>query len=203
VRISAGLLAVLALAACAGPQLTPVSEPARRLELRGLSVLPPKGESWFIVPKLAGEVPGVSGGVILVAFAKKPPADAGPRVLYALVSTYDLGSSVPENPGAFLRHVREELKQGTARQRVLDLQASLESNPAPTCARYRRASEMDENSILLTAGIMCRHPHWSRYAVDLSYGQRYRKGMQPLPLEAEVEAFLGGVQFTPERPVVE
>jgi len=190
------------LAACGGPQLTPVSEPARRIELRGVSVLPPKGENWFLAPKAAGNVPGIPGGVILAAFGKKPP-DGQQRFGYAMVSVVDLGASVSESAGAYVRYVREEMKQATARQRVLDFEVSAASSPARDCARYRRTQEMDGNSIHLSAGIMCRHPHWSRYSVNISYGQRHLKGLQPLALEAEVEPFLSGVVFTPERPMVE
>lgn len=163
--------------------------------------MPPKGESWFIAPKI--DVPaGFSGAVILAAFGRKPPAERD-RLVYALVNVFDVGLPGLDNRDAVVRAATEALKKGTARQRVLDLNVAPASSPAPNCARYRRTAEMDANSILVTTGVMCAHPHWSRYVLDIHYGERYKQGLQPLPLEADVETFLGGVIFTPQRPIVE
>ncbi len=210
--VASGILVALAVLASCAPisqprqDLTLVVEPARRLELHGLSVLPPSGENWFIAPKVSG-VPGVPT-VNLAAFAKKPPAEAPDRVVYARVNAWDLGPWRLDSQDAFLRFVREDLERGTPRQRVLALEVSPANSPAPTCARYRRTAELrgapgfpDASFVLATVGVWCLHPHWPKYGIDLVYGQRYRQGLQPLPVEAEVEPFLGGVVFTRERPM--
>ena len=206
-----GILVSLAVLAGCAPTSQPrqdlplAVDPARRLELPGLSVLPPRGENWFIAPRVSG-VPGVPA-VNLAAYAKRPPPEAPDRVVYARVNVWDLGPWRLDSQDAFLRFVREDLERGTPRQRVLALELGPASSPAPTCARYRRTAELrgapgfpDATFVLTTAGVWCLHPHWPRYGIDLVYGQRYRQGLEPLPVEADVEPFLRGVVFTREQP---
>ena len=128
---SSGLLLALCLVAAA-PALTPIRDPTQRLGLPGLSILPPKGENWFIAP-----LPPKSDNpaVPLVGFVKrlgeKPPTRAADaRLVSARVSGYDLRDPRMEAPAAFEAATAflDWLKQGadkgtggmvTGRQRLI------------------------------------------------------------------------------------
>lgn len=223
----AGLLFALSLVAagCAttAPALTPIRDPTQRLDLPGVSVLPPKGANWFLTyvpPK--PDVPLVS----LVTFVKKPreepptrPADA--RVIYARVTAADLqdpGMQAPpafETPAAFLDWLKQSAEKRvgemvTGRQRLIEHDATLDDSLGATCARYRRVTELpglgsfrESVFILATRGLFCLHPHWPRYLMDIGYTQLHLKGEGPLPLDAEVEPFLRSPVFTSTRPMAQ
>ena len=94
---TSGLLFVLGLIAAAfttiAPALTPVHDPTQRLDLPGLSILPPQGANWFRAS--LAPPPEELKAVSLITFVKKlhdaPPArpeDA--RLVLAAVNASDL-----------------------------------------------------------------------------------------------------------------
>ena len=102
---------ILVVSACAigtgctafAPDLTPISDPTQRFELPGLSVLPPRGDNWFLASL---PPPEAVSAVRLVSFAKKlrevpatRPADA--RLIFAEVLVWDLRDPVFQAPAAF------------------------------------------------------------------------------------------------------
>ncbi len=204
--------------------LTPISDPTRRLELPGLSVLPPKGDDWFLasVPQYKD-----SSAVQLVVFVKKVrdepvtrPADA--RLMYARVNVWDLQHPGYEAPTAFQSsaHFVKWVKEGFAtrqkgdmvsrRQRLLGAEATADDSFGATCVRYSRSTELigwahftESTFILITRGLYCLHPHWPGYIIDVGYTQQHLEGEEPLPLEAEVEPFLTSPVFNTIRPMAE
>ena len=212
-----GLIA--AASAATAPAPTPIRDPTQRLDLPGLSVLPPQGANWFRT-----SVPAKPPAVFLVTFAKKPreepptrPADA--RVIYARVTAADLHDTRMQAPAAFETRAAflDWLKQSaqmragemvTGRQRLIEHDATLDGSLEATCARYRRVTELtglgsfrESVFILATRGLFCLHPHWPRYLIDIGYTQLHLKGEDPLPLDAEVEPFLRIPVFSSTRPM--
>ncbi|MBI2535085.1 MAG: hypothetical protein HYW03_23135 [Deltaproteobacteria bacterium] len=157
-QISALLLAlglITTASAATAPALTPVRDPTQRLDLPGVSILPPKGENWFIAP-----LPPKSDNpaVPLVGFVKrlgeKPPTRAADaRMVSARVTVYDLRDPRMQAPAAFETATAflDWLKQGaekatggmvTGRQRLIEHDATLDESFGATCARYRRVTEL-------------------------------------------------------------
>jgi hypothetical protein len=214
-----GLIA--AASAATAPALTPVRDPTQRLDLPGLSILPPKGQNWFIAP-----LPPKSDNpaVPLVGFVKrlgeKPPTRAADaRLVSARVTVYDLRDSRMQAPAAFETSTAflDWLKQGaekstggmvTGRQRLIEHEATLDDSFGTTCARYRRVTELSgwgqfQESVfmLTTRGWFCLHPHWPQYMIDAGYTQVHLKGEEPVLLEVEIEPFLRSPLFTATRPM--
>ena len=230
VGIVGRLVLILVISACAislgwtasAPVLTPISDPTQRFELPGLSVLPPRGDNWFLASL---PPPEAVSAVRLVSFAKKlreepatRPADA--RLIYAEVLVWDLRDPVFQAPAAFqssadfVQWAKEQFgnprRQGemvTRRSRVLGVETAPDDSLGAMCVRYRRSTERSEWApfpdsifIVVARGLYCLHPHWPRYMIDVSYTQLYLQGEEPLSPEAEVEPFLESPMFTTTRP---
>lgn len=216
-----GLIA--AASAATAPALTPVRDPTQRLDLPGLSILPPKGQNWFIAP-----LPPKSDNpaVPLVGFVKrlgeKPPTRAADaRLVSARVTVYDLRDPRMQAPAAFETSTAflDWLKQGaekgtggmvTGRQRLIEHDATLDNSFGPTCARYGRVTELsgwgqfrESLFILTTRGWFCLHPHWPQYMIDAGYTQVHLKGEEPMLLDVEIEPFLRSPLFTATRPIAQ
>lgn len=215
--------AIAAACAAAGPALTPISHPLRRIEVPGLSVLPPQGDHWFLTSVPAKkDVPATP----LVTFVKKllaepPTRPADVHLVYTRVTAYDLGDprfqapATFESPSAFVHWLREHFEkhaghQVTGRQRLIGSDTTPDDSLGTACGRYRRLTELSGWArfpaavfMLATRGLYCLHPEWPRYMIDVGYTQLYLKGHPPLPLDAEVEPFLRSPVFTSSKPMAE
>lgn len=197
------------------PRLTPVADPTQRLHLPGFSILPPRGENWFIV-----QVPPHPGfpDVGVITFGKKlregPPAEpAEALVIFARVNVWDLEDLRFDSPTTFLQYMKEDFEKHlglmvTARQRLRGFEATLDQSLGSMCVRYSRSAEYSgvpgfAGSIFLltTRGFRCLHAHWPRYMIDVGYSQRYLQGQGPLLIDPEVEPFLKSLVFTSTRPM--
>lgn len=211
-RIAIVLFAVATLG-CATTGLTPISDPAQRVEAPGVSVLPPRGDNWDLFPASRGE--RIPPGATLIRFVKRLPQSrvrAG-WLTYTGVFALDLGEKNIRDADEFLQHFREEFRGGegvmlTHRQRLVSFEANLDDSLKATCARYARLTEFRDpaefgDAILLVAtrGFFCWHPHWPRYAINVLYTQRYPTGQNPLALDDEVGAFLSSAIFPSSRPI--
>lgn len=217
------VIKIAAASAATAPALTPIGDPTQRLDLPGLSILPPKGENWFIAP-----LPPKSDNpaVPLVGFVKrlgeKPPTRAADaRMVSARVTVYDLRDPRMQAPAAFETATAflDWLKQGaekatggmvTGRQRLIEHDATLDNSFGPTCARYRRVTELsgwgqfrESLFILTTRGWFCLHPHWPQYMIDAGYTQVHLKGEEPVLVDVEIEPFLRSPLFTSTRPMAQ
>jgi len=218
-----GLLFALGLiaAGCADtdPALTPIRDPTQRLDVPGLSILPPQGDNWFRAsfPPPPEELETVS----LIWFVKKlqdaPPArpeDA--RIVFAAVTARDLKGQRFDTPAQFLQFIKGEEKltgeMVTRRSRLLGHEVVVDESLGATCVRYLRVTEFTGESmqwrfrdaLFITAsrGFFCLHPDRTRsMTIDVRYDQTYLKGQEPLPLDAEVEPFLKSPMFTATWPV--
>ncbi len=210
--IAIALLGVAAFG-CATQGLTPSADPDQRVDAPGVSVLPPRGENWHLVP--ASRAEGIPPGATLIRFAKRlPPARVRAGWLtYTGVFAVDLGEGKIRDADGFLEYFKEEFRGGegvvlTRRQRLVSFEANLDDSLKATCARYARLTEFRDpaefgDAILLVAtrGFFCWHPHWPRYAINVLYTERYPAGQKPLTPDGEVEPFLDHVTFTSSRPI--
>jgi hypothetical protein len=220
-----GLLFTICLitttSAARAPALTPVHDPTQRLELPGLSILPPKGQNWFIAPlPPKSDNPAVPLVGFVKRFGENPPTrPADARLVSARVTVYDLRDARLQAPTAFETATAflDWLKQGaekatggmvTGRQRLIQHDATLDNSFGATCAQYRRVTELsgwgqfqESVFILTTRGWFCLHPHWPQYMIDGGYIQVHLKGEEPMSLDAEVESFLRSPLFTATRPI--
>ena len=161
----------------------PIADPTRRIELPGLSVLPPQGGSWFVLPVSPQEsFPPTS----LVRFSKRlqgaPTAGLwGAHMVFGGVMVMlDLGERRFSTPTEFLdwftgdRQIRPG-EAATQRQRYVEFEATLDESLKATCVRYRRLTEVAAvqgfpGSVAMnsTYGLNCLHPYWPQYVVDLT-----------------------------------
>ena len=201
--------------------LTPIRDPMQRLELPGLSVLPPKGDNWFITPlPPKSDNPAVPLMGFVKRLAEKPPTRAADaRLIAARVIVYELRNPRMQAPAVFesatafvdwLKQGAERLSGGmlTGRQRLIQQDATPDNSFGATCAQYRRVTELrgwgnfqDSVFILTTRGWFCLHPHWPNYMIDTGYTQLHLKGEESVTLDAEIEPFLRSPLFTTASPM--
>jgi hypothetical protein len=215
--IAFGLIA--AASAATAQDLTPIRDPTQRLELPGLSVLPPKGENWFIRPLPALGNPAVALVGFVKTLGEKPPTGAtDARLISARVIVYDLRDPMMQAPAVFesatafvdwLKQEAEKLpgRMLTDRQRLIQQDATPDNSFGATCAQYRRVTELigwgqfqESVFIVTTRGWFCLHPHWPHYMIDAGNTQLHLKGEEPVSLETEIEPFLRSPLFTTARP---
>ncbi len=206
--------------ALVGQDLQPISDRSRRIEIQGMSVLPPQGEDWFLFPVSPQE--GIPENT-LIRFVKRLP-DAPPwrsedaRQVFAAVSVLNSGKVKSPTPVEFLEDFKGEFfKDGkirtgemiTSRQRLTGFDAALDDSLGAICVRYSRLTEVtgqfrelpDLVAISSTRGLICSHPHWPQFLIDVTYQQVYAKGQAPLSLDAESDIFLKSILFTSVQPV--
>ena len=206
------LLFGLVAPGCAiGPRITPVTDPTQRLQFPGFSILPPKGDSWFIVESL----PTPPNWTLHVALLKKlretikRPSEF--HLIYAFVKTQSLGNVTFGNRTELLQYLAQALENENRgnpdpRVRNLESKASLDKYLGWDCIRYEIRWESHNppafpGFIFLhtVRGFQFLHPDSSTLVIDISYSERYLRGQQSIPLEAEIEPFLRSLVFTPVR----
>lgn len=203
-----------------GQDLQPISDRSRRLEIPGVSVLPPQTGSWFVRPLSRQE--GLPAGSLIRLI--RNPQNAPPtraedsRMVLAGVNVQDSGETRSRTPTEFLESFKAEffkdgkLRTGemiTGRQRLIDFAAALDTSFQATCVRYSRLTEItgqfsafpDLIAVTLTRGLYCSHPRWPQYDIDVTYHQLHAKGQEALSLDSESEAFFKSLVFTSGRPV--
>ena len=156
--------------ATAGPM--PIADPSRRVEAPGVSLLPPQGDDWVLLPASRGE--GIPPDATLIRFAKRLPQDRvrSGWLTYTGVFAVDLGENRIRDTDTFLHHFKEEFRGGegvmlTHRQRLVSFEANRDDSLKATCVRYARVTEFRDpaefgDAILLVAtrGMFCWHPQW-------------------------------------------
>jgi hypothetical protein len=170
--------------------LVPVADPTQRLEVPGVSILPPQGDKWFIaVPPTRPE----PGSLILVQFTKtlQDQPVARPEDLHtvlASVTVTDLKGARFENAQALRMAVAYALgrePEGSPRRdyRVLSLRTNVEASLDPMCVKYDLETEErgvprfpDSIFVLAAFGVRCIHPYWPDYLVDVVASQRHLQG---------------------------
>lgn len=199
VLITAAMLAAAgALAGCASApprQFTAITDPTRRMQFQGFSVLPPQGTGWGVVGKhpLAAKIVKDLGG------------DSHAT---AAVSTERAGAPV---------HGVEGLAQHL-QQRARDEAAAVDGGPppeiawtprsaaGPPCIDYRfrlplggTGSGEGAGREVRVAGVACVHPDSDVVVISRAVGQALPVGAPGVDLAAETGLFLSSLEFEPLR----
>ena len=180
----------------AGP--VPVTDSTRRVVLEVFSVLPPKGEDWFVLEQAANRI----------RFAKlfREAASRGDTA-FALVDALTLNVRF-QSPAEFLEFVEKSPIEDRVLQRwrPLGSKFKLDSSRGSTCVQYEGAFEdaavpQSPGSVFIinTHGFDCLHPHRPGVVVRISYGTRFLQGVPPPSIQAEVEPVLESLVFTPVK----
>ena len=202
---------ILLLLACAiavggaatAPSLTPISDPTRRLEFEGFSILPPKGGGWVRVePPPQTDPKGTVKAYFIKRLTEGVTSPSELHRLTAVVRTLDVGDVKIENPTDFL----DSIARGFLGKSFLDKCLGRD------CVRYQSTTE-DRNPqfpgflfVISKQGFVVLHPASPTLVINVEYRQYYARGVQPLSaeaLETEVEPFQKSLEFTAARPVAE
>jgi hypothetical protein len=197
------LVSALAVACAPGPRYTPVTDPTQRLEFQGFSILPPRGENWFI--SRSPSIPDPSW-TLPVKFGKSF-RDSKTHSFYAAAMTASLGNVTIESRTELLKHMARVFsvgEKGEPQSTPLHTKVAFGKYLGRECVRYEyitedRSSRVHPGSvfILIRKGFIFLHPDSSSFLLRLEYSERYLRGEQSFSLEAEVEPFFRSLVFTP------
>jgi hypothetical protein len=193
-----GLLLLALAVACsdAAAQLhaSPITGPAV-YELEGYSVAAPQGKNWFEMRRDKQQA----------LFGKRIES---PTHSFAAAATSGVIAEKFERPEQFQEYVDKMRGGSTALgYKVIDYNSELETSFPAWCVRYRLRSEDRDaphakGRVLLKEdyGVTCLHPALPGLIVDVGYSERGRPAEISAELQAEGEAFLRSLKFTPRRP---
>lgn len=209
IGVGVALLA-LGTAACSAPLAArPVTDASRRVELRGFSVLPPRGPDWYEVPSMGAELRRLGGSygvVFMKGFRPRPPtAPAEAEAVLAMAIATLVEPAPPDQllDDAISRR-RAEVGQGRFGPGVL--RATQDRWAGAACRRYEFSLEdyghprfPEAVFVLAGRGLLCAHPQAPGLVIDAHFSQRTLRGHHPAPVGAEVGPFLDSLAFTAAR----
>ena len=207
---------VLAATACGGSESPGrAADSTGRIELPGLSILPPQKGDWFVQPYAHRE--GYPLTAVIRISKKLPGASTigawDGRLVFGGLMVLDLKDQKFATPTEFLESFKGERagdsdESGAQGQRYVEFEAALDESLPSTCVRYRHLTEVGpvegfsgSPAFNSTHGLYCLHPNWPRYAIDVTYSQLYARSQTPLSLEGEMEPFFTSLVFTSAHPV--
>lgn len=221
---------VLAVVLCAGwgcvssrraerPE-KPITDPAKRYEFPGLSILPPQGPRWVVSP-LSPVEPQSNLALVpqsaLLVFSRRPEQSitSDPQSMHRAlitVGTRDLGAHPVKTLQEYLAFEQTRTAEfvGTQVSPTFRLLTSkFEVDPTmPNCLRFEQTAENKGASefpgvpfIQQIRGYRCLHPQWPRYVASVAYDDEHLSGVEPFHIDAEVEPALRSLRLTQERPV--
>ncbi len=182
-----------------GPQFIPVTDPTQRLEFEGLSILPPRGEDWFIAPPALRRQQGAD---MIASFLKLATPPSKTHTVTATVR----GGRVSVSAGSrseLLQKIAQGYSKETNRNRPVSVNVSPDKTLSPDCVRYDITAEghgipgyPDSVYIMDMHGFVCLHPDSPDAAIDIQHSQRRLQEDSLLTLEAEGEPFVKSLLFT-------
>lgn len=143
-----------------------------------------------------------------MSFSKGPPTPSRPRTIVAMVTETYLALPTQDRTQAMQRLVEsvEREQWGEARFKRIALETSEDRSLGADCIRYVATSEdrgvpgqpVGSVLILEVRGLRWWHPSDPHLAVDISYSQRFPRGLGwDSAFDAEAEPFLRSVRFAP------
>jgi hypothetical protein len=193
------LVAGMAIAGCA-PKFVAVN-PTQRVELDGVSVLPPVGQTWYVGPHDGRHV----------IFGRRPPQPPHTVAAGALVDKIEIGGAVlgPVRNAQDLKEVTERRLQSGGRFTTIEASVRPDTSNGAECVRVDAVQEERDNPrlpgvvlVLVSHALDCLHPQSPGYVVSVSYSERYPKGQQAWSaeiLQAEGEPFIHSALFRKVR----
>jgi hypothetical protein len=176
-------------------------DPTQRVELNGVSVLPPAGQTWYAGPRDRHHV----------MFGRVPPEPPHTIVAMALVDRIQFGGPVL---GAVLnaqdlKEVTERRWQSGGRYTTIQSSVHLDTSRGVECVRVDVVTEERNHPqhpgvvlVQATHTLDCLHPQNTEYLVSVGYSERHPQGQPPFSAEtvqAEGESFIRSTTFTPVR----
>jgi hypothetical protein len=188
-----------ALVVGCGPTLVPVTDPTRRGELHGFSILPPPGDNWYVGYTAAG------GRQVIYTKRQAPLAS-----VFVNASSFDLTEfsvTTAEELREGKEQMAEKLRQTEGRVATVRYDAAVDRSPGAECVRYEVVQEERDNTNpalaklvleIRTRGFDCLHPYKPGLVVKMLGTGRFPKGSAPVPGETtqrEIDAFMQSVTF--------
>jgi len=231
-RATLAVLLIGLVSACGSQPIgRPVENPTQRIEIVGASVLPPQGNNWLVAYELGKRVTGRvpiriygppdqfrGSRPFAIAFSKSPVRESADptHTLIAQAEFVELREHKLETLADFREYIQWVAYLGSGppadRFRITDERTSVASDFGAHCFRYDSVSEERENArvpnavlVLTISIVLCRHPLDPRYAISVSYSERYKTEQGSYlddALRSELDAFRKSVVFIPvtERP---
>ena len=184
-------LAIL-LSSCATVNPPPTIDSSKRIDISGVSVLPPQEGDWSVLHVSTYQIAlGKRGGapgeseVINVSLYKVPQFDSNE----AFLST--------------VKKARANEPQ-TGRFKIISNSESLTSFKESTCVIYKSSSEdhaaktekgLSENMLLENTGYNCLHPKNKSVGVNIEYSIRRYPNSTYGNLENKINAFFNNIEF--------
>ncbi len=192
------------------PNLVPITDPTKRLEVRGFSVLPPLGENWSIQNQSVNSVVFAKstekGGYHTVRAIARTVSHSEVPLKKILEDGGKGGSACTDITTAGNPFLAFYLAFRDPRYKNLEGQVCVESCQGKACGRFDLTVEdhgvpyaPGSVFILTERDFYLLHPDSPEVVVHLSYSQRFLRGEKPLLIEAEIEPFLKSLVFTPIR----
>jgi hypothetical protein len=203
-------------AASAEPTSTPQKiafDRTVRIEIPGVSVLPPQADGWLLWPASDEE----AGTVVRFVQREHGPTrpDDLPTVRASVYPTYVQMPRPPATTGEYLAYTVEDARKRigkmiTKHQRLVAFDGALDGSKSATCVKFHQLTETKDAfpglpsvvMMISTVGLVCSHPQWPIFDINVRYEQLYVKGQSPENRDAEADAFLAGIVLTPNHPVV-
>jgi hypothetical protein len=173
------------------------------MEFHGFSILPPRGERWFIVDPQT--VPPAPPWKTAVSFFKVVGKLHSISARVETAHFRDVAAMTSTGRTVILQAMKSEiLEEFNPRFKRLDAKASLDKCLGYDCMRYKKVLEDHSPRdvpgyvlILTQDGFIVPHPHSPTFFIWVEYSQRFPPGKKPFPIEAELEPFLKSLEFTP------
>lgn len=171
--------------------------PGRR-QFDGFSIMPPAGEGWTASAHPERGIP--------VAFVLGPTRDH--RTVVAFVTQTHLRPPIQDRAQLIQRLIESVVQEqwSDPRYRRFAFETAEDRSLGADCIRYVATSEdhgvpgypAGSVFILEVRGFRCAHPSDPHLVLDISYSQRFPRGLAWDPVfDAKVEPFLRSLTFTP------
>lgn len=183
------LVSSSAFGCAVGPALTPIADLRQRFDSQGFSVLPPRGENWYVMwQEFRGSPVIVFHKVLRERIIKQGHTIAA--AVHSVKYEDILAEQEPTSP----------------RFRPLEYKISLDNYLGWDCVKYSFTAEdygvphfPGTVFILSGEGFFFLHPHHPTIVIHIVSSQRFIRGERPIKIESEVQPFLKSLLFTSIR----
>jgi hypothetical protein len=185
------IIVFIFLPSCATYDSIPISDTSTRLNIYGVSVLPPQQNDWTIIRH--------NGDQLLLR--KSGEED---KSYVAVVSIHFLQDISSENEFLKLIENAREAIDETGRIIILENNIEFYKGKADYCVKFKtlmndfgakRPSGNTEAMLIETIGFNCRHPFNKNILVNVEYSRRYYPSYSDSSWQEEADQFLNQIKF--------
>lgn len=191
IRIILFLLTIISIASCSGRSVPEVTEPMARIDLQGVSILPPQEKGWKVLQKK-------TNGLHLTK--RIAHSDTSYVASVVIIELPDI-----ESKEQFANKIRKFLSVfDTGRFTIIKQDGEISYSNGYYCWRYHilsedRAAKTKTGKTVMTLeviGNICQYPKDKNKGVHCGYSQRYIPGNQDPELKTKADEFSLNVMFT-------